>query len=157
MSQSSKVSRSDAEPLSEPGVSLPGPCPMASWPPDSRPPSSGNWIDHDQLRTTAANLRTAGRAQSPVRFGLTAVEGGPHHLLLAWMCGFLGLPVVQDLCEWWPGEPTCSSFTRWLYRKRLFASATGALVISKVIENRTRERSVAVNPQLMIHHLPNIV
>jgi glycosyltransferase involved in cell wall biosynthesis len=64
---------------------------------------------------------------------------------------------VQELCEWWPGEPTCSAFTKWLYRKQLFKNATGVLVISKLIEERVRVAAAAVNPSLRVHRLPSVV
>jgi poly-beta-1,6-N-acetyl-D-glucosamine N-deacetylase len=84
------------------------------------------------------------------------------------LCWILGLPVVQELCEWSPGDSlsiegrrwkvaSCSAFTRWLHRKPMFKLATGVLAISSAIEKRVRERAVEVNPHLRIHRLPNVV
>jgi peptidoglycan/xylan/chitin deacetylase (PgdA/CDA1 family) len=39
----------------------------------------------------------------------------------------------------------------------MFKRATGALVISKAIEERARERAMQVNPDLMIHRVPSVV
>lgn len=85
------------------------------------------------------------------------IMGGPEHLYISWLCRRLRLPLVQELCEWYPGHPACSRFTRWLYRVRLFRNTTGALVISKLIEERAREVAAAANPRLRIHRLPAIV
>ena len=82
---------------------------------------------------------------------------GPLNLYTGCLCRILGLPIVQELCEWMPGEPTCSSFTKWLHRKPLFKAATGVLAISKAIEERVRERALEVNPHLLVHRLPAIV
>jgi len=73
------------------------------------------------------------------------------------LCRLLGFRLVQELCEWAPGDSNCSAFTRWLYRKPIFKLATGALVISKAIEDRVKERSAEVNPGLLILRLPSIV
>jgi glycosyltransferase involved in cell wall biosynthesis len=72
------------------------------------------------------------------------------------LCQLLGLPVVQEFCEWPPGNPGCSAFDRWLYRKRIFKAAAGALVISKAIEKRVREGSAA-NPGLLVHRVAVMV
>jgi len=82
---------------------------------------------------------------------------GPTNLYVAWLCRLLGLALVQELCEWWPGEPSCSAFTKWLYRKRLFRNATGVVVISKLIEERARKAAAATNPSLRVYRLPSIV
>jgi len=82
---------------------------------------------------------------------------GPLNLYVGMLCRILGLPVVQELCEWWPGDPTCSGFTKWLYKKSIFRLATGALVISKEIEERVRRRCADANPGLLIHKVPAIV
>jgi len=94
--------------------------------------------------------------------------GGPLNLFVAGLCKLLRIPLVQELCEWFPGEKvdeqngemkvvTCSAFTKWLYKKPMFQLASGALVISEAIEQRVRERCAKVNPNLLIHRLPNIV
>ena len=85
------------------------------------------------------------------------VMDGPLNLYVGLLCGCLGLAVVQELCEWVASEPTCSRFNRWLYRGPIFQLATGALAISKVIEERVKERACVVNPALLTHRLPVIV
>lgn len=85
------------------------------------------------------------------------VGDGPMNLYVGCLCRILGVPVVQELCEWILGEPTCSAFNKWLYKRRIFELATGALVISKTIEHRVRERSATVHPRLLVHRLPAIV
>jgi glycosyltransferase involved in cell wall biosynthesis len=85
------------------------------------------------------------------------IAEGPLLLYAGWLCRLLRLPLVQELCEWAPGDPECSRFNRWLHKKSIFRLATGALVISKLIEDRVRERSAAVNPRLRIFRLPSIV
>lgn len=82
---------------------------------------------------------------------------GPLNLYFGLLCRVLGLPLVQELCEWWPGEPTCSPFSRWLYRRAIYANATGALCITETIENRVRQASLSANPGLKIHHLPSLL
>jgi glycosyltransferase involved in cell wall biosynthesis len=85
------------------------------------------------------------------------VMDGPLNLYVGILCKLLGIPVVQELCEWLPGEPTCSRFTLWLYRKPIFALASGALVISKAIEQRVQAITSDFKPGLRIHRLPSIV
>jgi glycosyltransferase involved in cell wall biosynthesis len=85
------------------------------------------------------------------------IGDGPILLYAGALCRLLGLPLVQELCEWAPGDPSCSAFNRWLHKKPMFQLATGALVISKTIESRVRERSAEVNPGLRIFRLPSIV
>ena len=96
------------------------------------------------------------------------VMSGPLNLYVGCLCRILGLPLVQELCEWLPGDLSsedavrckvapCSTFTRWLYRKPMFKLATGVVAISNTIEKRVRERAVDVNPDLLIHRLPNVV
>jgi len=85
---------------------------------------------------------------------------GSANLFISSLCRLLGLPVVQELCEWWGApdcSPRCSRLTRWLYGGPLFYGATGALVISKLIEQRVRKISARVNPNLLVHRLPSIV
>lgn len=83
---------------------------------------------------------------------------GPETLCFGWLCRLLGLRMVQELSEWWPGEPSCSAFTKWLYRKRLWKNATGGvLVISKEVEKRAREAAVGYRPAMRIHRFPMVV
>lgn len=83
--------------------------------------------------------------------------GDLQNFCISQMCRLLGLAVVQELCEWWPVMPTCSSMTRWLYRGPLFRPATGALVISTSIERRLEQVTRIANPQLLVQRLPAIV
>ena len=85
------------------------------------------------------------------------VSDSPLNLYAGCLCRLLGIPVVQELCEWLPSEPTCSAFNRWLHKKPIFKLATGALVISKAIEERVRKRSRELNVPLLVHRLPSIV
>jgi len=85
------------------------------------------------------------------------VMDGPLCLFAGCLCRLLGIPVVQEFCEWLPGEPTCSAFTRWLHTKPIFKLATGALVISKIIDERVRKLCEEANPHVLIHRLPAVV
>ena len=85
------------------------------------------------------------------------VMDGPLNLYVGVLCQVLRLPIVQELCEWFGDLPTCSAFNKWLYKKRLLNTATGALVISKAIERRVRERCARANTDLLIHRLPVVV
>ena len=69
------------------------------------------------------------------------------------LCQLLGLPVVQEFCEWFPSRPNFSRFNRWLYRKRIFSAATGALVISKAIEKRVIERCRETGSDVIVHRV----
>jgi glycosyltransferase involved in cell wall biosynthesis len=82
---------------------------------------------------------------------------GPLVLYAGILCRLLGFPVVQEMCEWFPGDATRPALTHWLYRKVIFAQATGILVISKWLEGRVRQRSIVANPRLLIHLLPSMV
>jgi len=96
------------------------------------------------------------------------VMSGPLNLYAGCLCRILGIPLVQELCEWLPSDlssedalrckvTACSSFTRWLYSKPMFKLATGVVAISNPIEKRVKELAVKVNPNLLIHRLPNVV
>ena len=85
------------------------------------------------------------------------VIDGALNILASISCRVLGLPVVQELCEWPPGEPGCSKFTEWLYRAPIYKLATASLVISREIECRVRERARVANPDLLVYRLPSIV
>jgi glycosyltransferase involved in cell wall biosynthesis len=79
------------------------------------------------------------------------------NLYAGYLCKLLGIPVVQELCEWLQAEPSWSAFNRWLYRKSIFKLATGVLVISKAIEQRVITRNSELNLRLIVHRLPVIV
>ncbi|MCU1275614.1 MAG: hypothetical protein JWO48_3045 [Bryobacterales bacterium] len=84
------------------------------------------------------------------------IMDGPLYLYVACVCRLLGFPIVQEMCEWFPSFRR-SAFSDWLYRKPIFAMATGILVISRLIDRRVRERSVVANPGLQIYWLPSLV
>ena len=79
------------------------------------------------------------------------VMDGVLNLLAGGLCQALGLPVVQEFCEWFPSRPEFSRFNRWLYSRRIFTAATGTLVISKAIEDRVKEQCQKIHPELIIH------
>jgi glycosyltransferase involved in cell wall biosynthesis len=83
--------------------------------------------------------------------------GGPLNLIFGWLCLLAGFVVVQELCEWFPGSPKCSTFTKWFYGRPMFKIATGALVISKLIERRASAGSATVKSKVLIYRLPCVV
>ena len=85
------------------------------------------------------------------------VADGLLNLYAGCLCNVLGIPVVQEFCEWLQDEPSRSAFNRWLYRRPIFALASGALVISKAIEERVRKRHADLNLDRLVHRLPSIV
>ena len=85
------------------------------------------------------------------------VMDGPLNPYVGLLCRLLGLPIVQELCEWLPGEPTCPAFTRWLHRKLMFRLASGVLVISRAIEARVQQRCERINPRMFVHRVPTLV
>ena len=95
-------------------------------------------------------------AQQQIIVYLYAMSG-PFNLIAGVLCQSLGIPLIQDMCEWWAEDPKCSALTRWLFRRRMFRASTGLLVISKAIENRARERAAKINPRLAIYRLPTVV
>jgi peptidoglycan/xylan/chitin deacetylase (PgdA/CDA1 family)/glycosyltransferase involved in cell wall biosynthesis len=82
---------------------------------------------------------------------------GPLNLYTGWLCRLLRLPVLQELCEWWPGVNLCTGFTRWLHKRSMFQRATGVLVISREIERRAAMKVEEVNDNLLVYRLPAIV
>jgi len=82
---------------------------------------------------------------------------GPLNFYIGWLCRILGIPVAQELCEWWPGVDVCDRFTHWLHKRSMFERATGVLVISKEIERRVMTKKLEVNRSLVVHRLPAIV
>src|SRR5581483_6366505 len=82
---------------------------------------------------------------------------GPLNFYIGWLCRILGIPVAQELCEWWPGVDVCDRFTHWLHKRSMFERATGVLVISKEIDRRVMTKKLEVNRSLVVHRLPAIV
>lgn len=82
---------------------------------------------------------------------------GPVVLYVGILCRILGLPLVQELCEWWPGDPRCNRFDHWLHRSPMFKLASGVLVISRAIEERVRERRSALSLDFPIQRVPALV
>ena len=58
------------------------------------------------------------------------------NLWTLWLCRLLKIPVAQEACEWWPGTPNKNFFTKWMYQSIMFRLSSGALPISKLIEDR---------------------
>jgi glycosyltransferase involved in cell wall biosynthesis len=103
-----------------------------------------------------ARLVRASVARHRTAVYLYAMDG-PLALSVGLVCKVLGIPVVQEMCEWFPVHPNRGKFTRWLYRGPIFANATGLLAISTLIERLVRDISESVNPRLRIHLLPSVV
>ena len=82
------------------------------------------------------------------------IHSGPIGVIAAALCHILGIPVVQEVNEWWPGTPGASRFTDWLYRGPMFSLATGTLVISTLIERRVRATAQRLKRPLIIHRTP---
>jgi glycosyltransferase involved in cell wall biosynthesis len=85
------------------------------------------------------------------------MNGGCALLYCTWLCQLLGLAVIQEYGEWWPAHTCTSPLGRWAYRKPLIRSSSGALVISRAIEDRLRGLAARMNPQLLIYRLPALV
>jgi glycosyltransferase involved in cell wall biosynthesis len=84
------------------------------------------------------------------------IQSGPIGVATAAICQVLGLPIVQEVNEWWPKTEGCSQFTKWLFRRPMFSLATGALVISTLIEERVRATAARLNHPLIVHRMPII-
>ena len=87
------------------------------------------------------------------------IQSGPIGVLAAALCRLLGIPVVQEVNEWWPGTgtPDASRFTDWLYRGPMFSLSTGTLVISALIEERVRAAARRLKRPLIIQRTPILV
>jgi glycosyltransferase involved in cell wall biosynthesis len=87
------------------------------------------------------------------------IHKGPIGVLSAAVCRILGIPVVQEVNEWWPGTGTHddSRFTNWLYKGPMFSLATGTLVISTLIEERVRAVSQGLKRPLIVQRTPILV
>jgi len=82
---------------------------------------------------------------------------GPLVLYVGLLSRCLGIPIVQELCEWLPGDPCSNRFTNWLHKKAMFQSAAGALVISKAIEKRVRERCTTYGLDVRVLRIPALI
>jgi glycosyltransferase involved in cell wall biosynthesis len=84
------------------------------------------------------------------------IHSGPIGVIAAALCRILGIPVVQEVNEWWPGSgaPDESRFTNWLYRGPMFSLSTGTLVISTLIEERVRTTAQRLKHPLIIQRTP---
>ena len=87
------------------------------------------------------------------------IQSGPIGVIAATVCRVLGIPVVQEVNEWWPGSgaPDDSLFTSWLYRGPMFSLATGTLVISSVIEERVQAAARRLKRPLLVQRTPILV
>jgi glycosyltransferase involved in cell wall biosynthesis len=83
-------------------------------------------------------------------------HSGPIGVIAAALCRILGISVVQEVNEWWPGSghPDESRFTNWLYRGPMFSLSTGTLVISTLIEERVRSTAQRLRCPLIIQRTP---
>jgi glycosyltransferase involved in cell wall biosynthesis len=63
-------------------------------------------------------------------------QGGFMNLWTLLICKLLKIPVVQEVCEWWPGTANETFFIKWMYHQVMFRLSDGALPISKLIEDR---------------------
>jgi glycosyltransferase involved in cell wall biosynthesis len=87
------------------------------------------------------------------------IQSGPIGVLAAAVSRILGISVVQEVNEWWPGTgaPDASRFTDWLYRGPMFSLSTGTLVISTLIEERVRAAAHRLKRPLIIQRTPILV
>jgi phosphatidylinositol alpha-1,6-mannosyltransferase len=87
------------------------------------------------------------------------IQSGPIGILTAAISRILGIPVVQEVNEWWPGSGAAdeSRFTDWLYSGPMFSLADGALVISALIEERVRAAARKLKRPLLIQRVPILV
>lgn len=85
------------------------------------------------------------------------MNGGCAMLYCTGLCHLLRLPVILEYCEWWPEHGSASPLARWAFRRPLIQISTGALVISREIEDRVRKLASTLNPRLFIYRLPCLV
>lgn len=87
------------------------------------------------------------------------IQNGPTGVIAAAVCNLLGIPVVQEVNEWWPGTgaPIDTRFTNWLYEGPMFSLATGAIVISSLIEERARAGAQRLKRKLIVLRTPILV
>jgi glycosyltransferase involved in cell wall biosynthesis len=70
------------------------------------------------------------------------------------VCRLLGIPLIQDVCEWWPGSPGRSGFTDWVYRRFLPWSSAAAVAISVAIETRLQQISSGIRNPFRVVRIP---
>lgn len=92
----------------------------------------------------------------PTAIYLYVMEGWLYHFA-ALVCRLLGFPIVQELCEWLPGDSDCPAITLRIYRKSLFRHSAAVLAISAAIEERVNTRSRQLRRLLPVMRLPNIL
>jgi glycosyltransferase involved in cell wall biosynthesis len=87
------------------------------------------------------------------------IQAGPIGVIVAVLCRILGISVVQEVNEWWPGTgaPDDSRFNNWLYSGPMFSLATGSLVISTLIEERVRAAAHKLKRPLIVQRTPILV
>jgi glycosyltransferase involved in cell wall biosynthesis len=85
------------------------------------------------------------------------IQNGPIGVIVAAISRLLGIPVVQEVNEWWPGTPDGSPFLDWLYGGPMFSLANGTLVISSLIEERVRAIAEKSKRQLIVQRTPILV
>lgn len=87
------------------------------------------------------------------------IQNGPIGVMAAAVCRLLGIPVAQEVNEWWPGTDDAldSRFTDWLYNGPMFSLSTGVLAISALIEERARATAQRMNHPLLIQRTPILV
>ena len=87
------------------------------------------------------------------------IQSGPIGVAAAAISRILGIPVVQEVNEWWPGTgaPDDSRITDWLYSGPMFSLSNGTLVISALIEERVRAAAQRLKRPLIIQRTPILV
>ncbi len=73
------------------------------------------------------------------------------------LCRLLQIPVVQEMCEWMPGDPRCSRLVHWLHKRVLFRQATGVITISQAITGRVKRNSSGNRRALLVQKVPTLV
>jgi glycosyltransferase involved in cell wall biosynthesis len=81
-------------------------------------------------------------------------QGSLIHLWVLLVCRALGVPVIQEACEWWPDTPQRTRLNTWLYERAMFRWTAGALPISRHIEERIRRVG---RPDLPLLRLPVLI
>jgi glycosyltransferase involved in cell wall biosynthesis len=60
-------------------------------------------------------------------------------LLTGIVCWTFGIPVIKDVCEWWPGVPGYPKCKKWLFFHPFLETSVGAVAISLAIADRLKE------------------